>query len=101
MTLSKEYVAEILRTHTGGLAERFIFGRFANVGVGSFPFDTSIHVQECPNKRLLEKVRYGVDWGWTNPSAIICIGYDHDDRVYVLDEFYKSIISKEDLLKKT
>jgi hypothetical protein len=62
LTLSKEYVAEILRTHTGGLAERFIFGRFANVDVGSFPFDTSIHVRECPDKRLLEEVRYGVDW---------------------------------------
>jgi hypothetical protein len=100
LTLSKEYVAEILRTHTGGLAERFVYGRFANVGAGSFPFDTSVHVRECPDKKLLKEIRYGVDFGWSNPSAIVCIGYDYDDRVYVLDEFYKPMVSKEDLLEK-
>jgi hypothetical protein len=30
----------------------------------------------------------------------VCIGYDYDDRVYVLDEFYKPMVNKEDLLEK-
>ena len=89
LTLPKEYIAEILRTHTGGLAERFVYGRFANVGAGSFPFDTSVHVRECPDIKSL-KIRYGVDFGWTNPSAIMVDGFDGDGRLWVLDEFYKT-----------
>jgi len=34
-----------VQSHSGGLAERFIYGRFANVAAGSFQFDTSIHVR--------------------------------------------------------
>jgi hypothetical protein len=97
LTLSKEYVAEILRTHTGGLAERFVYGRFANVGAGSFPFDTSVHVRECLDVKVL-KIRYGVDFGWTNPSAVMVDGFDGDGRLWVLNEFYKTQCSAEDLI---
>ncbi len=73
-----------MRTHTGGLADRFIHGRFAAVGSGSFPFDSSIHIREQTDKRQLREIRYGVDFGWVNPSAIVAVAYDYDGRVWVL-----------------
>ena len=97
LTLSKEYIDEILRTHTGGLAERFVYGRFASVGGGSFPFDSSVHVRECPYIKSL-KIRYGVDFGWSSSRAIMVDGFDGDGRLWVLDEFYRTQSSAEDLI---
>ena len=96
--LPKAFIDAMVQSHTGGLAERFIYGRFANVGTGSFPFDSSIHVREHSDVKSL-KIRYGVDFGWTNPSAIVVIGVDGDDRVWVLNEFYKTQCSAEELIK--
>ena len=98
--LPTDFLRDVEAKHPGGLAERFIFGRFATMGGGSFPFDSSVHVRESLDKTLLKEIRYGVDFGWTNPSAIIASGYDYDGRVWVLDEYYKSMASKEDLLQK-
>jgi hypothetical protein len=98
-TLPRSFTDEIVRTHTGGLADRFIFGRFATVGSGSFPFDTTVHVKELSDKSLINKMRYGVDFGWSNPSVIIANAFDSDGRGYVVDEFYKSETSNEALAK--
>ena len=96
--LPKAFIDAIVQSHTGGLAERFVYGRFANVGAGSFPFDTSVHVRDQSDKRLFRDVRYGVDFGWTNQSAIVVLAYDYDGRVWALDEFYKTQCSAEELI---
>jgi hypothetical protein len=93
------FIDEIVRTHHGGLADRFIYGRFATVASGSFSFDTTKHVRELSDKGLIDKVRYGVDFGWSNPSAIVANAFDPDGRGYVVDEFYKSGTSDEELAK--
>ena len=98
-TLPDSFKDEIVKTHTGGLADRFIHGRFATVSSGSFPFDTTKHIKELPDKSLIEKVRYGVDFGWSNPSAIIANAFDPDGRGYAVDEFYKTQTSDEELAK--
>jgi hypothetical protein len=96
--LTREYVDEMVRTHTGGLADRFIYGRFAVVGVGSFGFDATMHVREI-DLGLLREIRYGVDFGWTNPTAIVALGYDGDGRVWVLDEVYQRQMRQEDIIQ--
>ncbi len=96
-TLPKSFITEIVRTHTGGLAERFIYGRFATVGSGSIPFDTTKHVQELLDKSLINEMRYGVDFGWSAPSAIVANAFDPDGRGYVVDEFYKTETTDEEL----
>ncbi len=95
-TLSKEFIAEVARTHSGGLADRFIYGRFAAVGAGSIPFDTTKHVREL-DKSLINEMRYGVDFGWSAPSAIVANAFDPDRRGYVVDEFYKTETTDEEL----
>ena len=96
LTLTKQFIAEIVRTHTGGLADRFIYGRFAAVGAGSIPFDTTKHVREL-DKSLINEMRYGVDFGWSAPSAIVANAFDPDRRGYVVDEFYKTETTDEEL----
>jgi hypothetical protein len=97
-TLPKKYVAEIVRTHHGGLADRFIYGKFAAVASGTLPFDSNKHVREIDPK-MIEYMTYGVDIGWSNPSAIMANAFDHDGRGYFVDEFYKTETTDEELLE--
>lgn len=96
--LPKDFITEIVRTHTGGFADRFVYGRFAAVGAGSFGFDATIHLREI-DPRLLKEIRYGVDFGWTNPTAIVALGYDGDGRVWVFDEVYQRQMRQEDIVQ--
>jgi len=97
--LSEQYKQEILATHHGSLAKRFVDGLFAPIGTGSFDFDSTIHeIREAPSD--LREVVYGVDFGWTNPSAVVAAGFDGDDRVYILDEFYQNRTQTETLIQE-
>lgn len=96
--LPPEFLRQIERSHHDSLAERFIYGRFAVAGVGSFEFDATIHVREIA-PMLLKEIRYGVDFGWTNPTAIVALGYDGDGRVWVLDEVYQRQMRQEDIVQ--
>jgi hypothetical protein len=103
--LDEEFKETMLRTHKGGLAEVFIYGRFAHVGVGSFDFDYTRHVvgeSNCPFNETpeLRNISYGVDFGWTNPSCVLAVGFDGDGRVFVLDEFYQSRVQLETLIEE-
>lgn len=94
--LTEEYIENIQLAHTTkGLEDRFVYGKFAGVGAVTMPFDSTVHVLETIDHTLLRKICAGVDFGWTNPSAIIVIGFDGDDRVYVLDEFYQPRVHDE------
>lgn len=41
-------------------------------------------------RRLFRRVVAGVDWGWTNPGAIVVVGFLGEGRYVVLDEAYRS-----------
>ncbi len=98
--LSKKYKQEILATHHGSLAKRFIDGLFVPVGSGSFDFDSTIHEIEQVREDSVRSVSYGVDFGWTNPSAIIAVGFDGDNRAYIFDEFYHNRCQTEPLIEE-
>ena len=95
--LPKEYVEEIVRTHTGGLAERFVYGRFAAAGVGTLLFDSTLNVAELSLANIRE-IRYGIDFGWTNPTAIVALAYDGDGRAWAMDEVYMRYLSAEQII---
>ena len=98
--LSEKYKQEILATHHGALAKRFVEGLFAPVGTGSFDYDSTIHEFKQLQPEIIQKVIYGVDFGWTNPSAIVCVGFDSDGRAYILDEFYQNRTQTETLIQE-
>jgi len=88
--LPSRYIEGIERGHHGGLADRFIHGRFAAVGLGTIPFDAAVHVVRRIETDFIKEVVYGFDFGWDNPSCILAVGFDRDKRAYVLEEFYQS-----------
>ena len=96
--LPTEYVKQVVQAHTGGFAERFIYGRFAAMAEGAFGFDSSKHVIDSFDRSIIRNWVYGVDFGWTNPAAIIVIGIDGDGRAYAVDEFYKNMATDEELI---
>jgi phage terminase large subunit len=98
--LPKGYIEDLVRSHTGSLAKRFIEGKFAPAGTGSFDYDSQIHEVENTDRIHFNKIIYGVDFGWTNPSAIVAVGFDGDGRAYVLDEFYQNRTQMEVLISE-
>jgi hypothetical protein len=97
---SDRYKREIKASHHGSLAKRFIEGKFAPAGTGSFDFDSTTHEIEAIKRGTLRTIVYGVDFGWTNPSAIVAVGFDGDDRAYILDEFYQNRAQPEVLISE-
>ena len=98
--LSEKYKQEILATHHGSLAKRFVEGLFAPVGTASFDYDSTIHEIESVPADTIQDIVYGVDFGWTNPSAIVCVGFDGDNRAYIMDEFYQNRTQTETLIQE-
>ena len=95
------YIAAVKRAHTGGLYARFVEGLFVAVEGVTFSFDYGVHVQGYvePDPRV-RRVAYGVDFGWTNPSAVVVVLLDGDNRAFVADEVYKSRMSEGDLINQ-
>jgi len=91
------YIESIKRSHTGGLFERFVLGRFAAVGSVSFEYDSTRHELAVPRDKIVD-VAYGADFGWTNPSCLLAVGFDGDDRAYILREFYQPRTKTEVLI---
>lgn len=98
--LPEKYKQEILATHHGSLAKRFVDGLFAPAGIGSFDYDSTIHEMRDIQHDKVRDVIYGVDFGWTNPSAIVAVGFDNDGRAFILDEFYQNRIQQETLIQE-
>ncbi len=98
--LPEAYKQEILATHHGSLAKRFVDGLFAPVGTGSFDYDSTIHELTQIDSKLIRDIVYGVDFGWTNPSAIVVVGFDNDKRAYIMDEFYQNRVQTETLIQE-
>lgn len=42
------------------------------------------------NRAGCRRVIAGVDWGWTNPGAILVFAVDGDDRMYLVHEVYQT-----------
>jgi len=62
-------------------------------------FDQDVHV--IPRRELDPKTVYvaGVDWGFTNPSAIAVVGVTPNDGVFLVHEFYRTGQTINDLVE--
>jgi phage terminase large subunit len=50
-------------------------------------------------KIAITEIRVGVDFGYTNPAAVIKIIKDRDNNYYIVDEFYKTKQSTDKLIE--
>jgi hypothetical protein len=112
------YIEDVESRHKNpGLAQMFLLGIPALVGEGSIPFDYTVHVVQekiiddteylvnmggeviCQTDALVHSV-YGLDYGWDSPSSIVSCKLDGDNRLFVMEEFYKKQVSEFDLIEQ-
>lgn len=98
--LPAEFKQQVIESHRGGLAERFIYGRFAVASEGTLGFDGTVNIGEVSNLQVIRSFAYGVDFGWTNPTAIVVVGFDGDGRAWVLDEVYQTRMPSEQIMQE-
>jgi len=61
-------------------------------------FNRDIHIVDEDKIPPLKETICGVDFGYTNPSAILVIGVDYDSNYWIVDEWYKTKQTKEQLI---
>lgn len=61
-------------------------------------FNRDIHIVDEDRIPNFKEIICGVDFGYTNPSAILKIGVDYDNNFWIVDEWYKSKQTKEQLI---
>jgi PBSX family phage terminase large subunit len=61
-------------------------------------FSRDIHVVDDDKIPQFKEIICGVDFGYTNPSAILKIGVDFDNNYWIVDEWYKTQQTKEQLI---
>jgi len=59
-------------------------------------FNRDIHIKDEMPK--FKEIIGGVDFGYTNPSAILRIGIDFDNNFWITDEWYRTKQTKEQLI---
>jgi phage terminase large subunit len=94
--LSEDYFRSLEEQYKGQFAAQELHGEFVM-------FEGLVYPGFTPDKIVREvtehydKVVYGVDWGFRNPSCILAIGVK-EGVVYVLEEFYQSRVTDDELI---
>lgn len=97
--LPEEYLRSLEQEYTGVFKRQEIYGEFVGFeGLVYQSFSRNIHVIPFIEKKFTEIVA-GIDWGFTNPTAVSIIGFDSDRRAYIVDEFYEKRIMTEGLMQ--
>lgn len=88
--LPETSIEELKRSYSGIFYKQEVLGEFVGFEGLVYPeFSEQTHViSEAPGD--FKRVIAGVDFGFTNPAAVIVIGLDGDGRAYLIDELYKS-----------
>ena len=95
----QEYKRVLTETYAGSFSKQEIQGEFVGFEGLVYPeFSRNTHITSLPHAKLgVKRFIAGVDWGYTNPSVILCIGIDGDDRITVEEEFYEKRVDHEQL----
>ena len=93
-----DYFAALERM-TGMMYKRLVLGQWVqSEGVVYDMFDAAIHVTTRPASDM-QGWGIAVDVGYTNPSALLLIGIDEDDRWHVAQEVYSAGMLPSEIVK--
>lgn len=83
---------DILSKLTGVQYERLVEGKWKNAeGAVYKDFSAERHIlKRLPAKTLFQRYVIGVDWGFTNPGVMQVWGGDHDNRMLLVEEIYRT-----------
>lgn len=88
-----EFYESLTESYSGRWAQQELEGKFVAFAGLVYPdFEERIHVKSSDAILSRKYVRLiaAIDYGFTNPTAILIFGIDNDDRYYVLHEFYQT-----------
>ncbi len=87
LNLDPAYVEALKKEYTGLWYKRYILGQWVQAeGAVYDMWDDAIHaVDEVPSQ--FTRYYVGVDYGTNNPTAFLLVG-QHEDKFYVIDEYY-------------
>lgn len=95
--LAPEFVQSLKAVYTGKFAQQELYGDFVTFeGLVYDTFSRDVHI--CERSGVWKETIAGVDFGYTNPTAIIVVARDGDGGVHVLDEFYKRQMITDELI---
>jgi phage terminase large subunit len=87
--------------YTGQFYEQEIMGNFTSFeGLVYSGFQRHLHEVSAMDLPPFSKVIAGMDFGSTNPTAIVVCGLDYDNRLWVMDEFYKRKATLDEIVAK-
>jgi len=88
---------DIISEYDGRFYEQEVEGEFVGFEGLVYPWfgDDNIAPTDALPDRF-DRVVYGVDWGFANPSVALAVGY-RDGQPIVLDEIYRERLTVEDL----
>jgi phage terminase large subunit len=93
-----DYQDNVEEEYEGAFYRQEVLGEFTRFDGLVYPWfredDHTAPAEALPDR--FDRVVYGVDWGFSNPSVILTVGY-HDGRPIVLDEVYESRLTVEDM----
>jgi len=93
-----DYRESVETEYEGAFYRQEVLGEFTRFDGLVYPWfredDHVIPDGELPTR--YDRVVYGVDWGFSNPSVILAVAY-YDDAPVVLDEVYEERLTVEDL----
>lgn len=88
--LSTDYIEDLENDYTGSFAKQEIDGEFVSFeGLVYEEFRRDDHMIDFELAEGWQRCR-AIDWGYTNPFVCLWGATDHDGRLYIYDEHYKS-----------
>ena len=101
VNLPEGYIKTLESQYTGQFYDQEILGMF--VSFEGLIYDLTEEMQVSYEEInhmchfVFDQVRYGVDFGFKNPSCILVVGSNHD-RHYIIDEFYERRVTDDELV---
>jgi len=94
----EDYKEQLDRTHSGQKYEQEVLGKFVDFeGLIYKWFGESHTIDADAIPEQYDETIYGLDWGGSNPTAIVCL-VKAGDMHYVVDEYYERRVVNSDVI---
>ena len=98
--LPKDYVEEALGSLEGSRRRRLLEGQWCQVEGSVFDtFSRDVHVARPPSGLDLEEYVVGIDYGYTNPTAMITVG-SAGSRLFAVEEWVRRKCLLKDIVEE-
>jgi len=93
-----DYIESVEKDHDGQRYEQEVLGDFVSFeGLIYKWFGESHTIDSDAVPKQYDETIYGLDWGGSNPTAIVCILIDGDMR-YIVDEYHERRVVNSDVI---